>query len=210
MRWAAAAGVAGPLLLAAYFAAPALAGWPYAGASPEVLSAYARSHALLFYAGGWLQATGAVLSVLFFMALLHLTGRRDHAAARVVYVGGAVLLGVVLIEAALLEAVPMAAANGDRSTVAVTFALSNGVFARIFPLAPAPMVFAGIGLALPGTALLPAPMVTAALVIALLFVLAGVAAIFGTAGLILAIVMSIVEAVWILSAGLAVAAKAWL
>ena len=102
----------------------------------------------------------------------------------------------------------MAAASGDRSTVAVTFALSNGVFARIFPLAPAPMVFAGIGFALRGTALLPAPMVTAALVIAFLFVLAGVAAIFGTAGLILAIVMSIVEAVWILSAGVAVAARA--
>jgi hypothetical protein len=45
---------------------------------------------------------------------------------------------VVVIEAALLEAVPMAAANGDQAIVATAFALSNGVFARIFPLAPAP------------------------------------------------------------------------
>lgn len=59
LRWGAAAGIVGPQLLTAYFTAPALAGWPYSGASPEALTAYARSHSLLFYAGGWLQATGA-------------------------------------------------------------------------------------------------------------------------------------------------------
>lgn len=209
LRWGAAAGIVGPLLLAAYFAAPALAGWPYAGASPEALTAYARSHAVLFYAGGWLQATGAVLSALFFLTLLRLSAHRDELVSAVVYVGAAVLLAVVLIEAALLEAVPMAAANADRITVATTFALSNGVFARIFPLAPAPMLFAGIGFALRSTDVLPGLLVNAALVIAALFVLSGVAAIFSTAGLILAIVMSIVEAVWILSAGVALAARAW-
>ncbi|HEX6348785.1 MAG TPA: hypothetical protein VF160_05265 [Candidatus Dormibacteraeota bacterium] len=207
--WSAAAGILGPLLLGAYFGAPALAAWPYAGASPDALVAYARSHAILFYAGGWLQATGALLSIAFFVALTHLSGRRDELAAVAVYVGGATLLAVVLVEAALLEAVPMAAANGDRITVATTFALSNGVFARIFPLAPAPLVFAGIGFALRGTNLLPGPLVTAALVIAALFVVSGIAAIFGTAGLVLAIVMSIVEAIWILASGVTLAARAW-
>ena len=209
LRWGAAAGVVGPLLLVAYFAAPALAGWPYAGASPGTLTAYALSHAVLFYAGGWLQATGALLSVVFFVALLHSSPDRDQLVAALVYIGGAVLLAVVLVEAALLEAVPMAAANGDRITVATTFALSNGVFARIFPLAPAPMLFAGIGFALRRTAILPVVFATAALVIAALFVLSGVAAIFATAGLILAIVMSIVEAIWILAAGVALAARTW-
>jgi hypothetical protein len=206
-RWGAAAGIVGPLCLAGYFGAPALAGWPYAGASPDMLSAYARSHAILFYAGGWLQATGALLSVLFFIALLHLSGRRNGFAGSVVNVGAAVLLAVVLIEAALLEAVPMAAASGDRITVATTFALSNGVFARIFPLAPAPLLFAGIGFAIRGTGVLPDRLVTAALAIAALFVLSGVAAIFGTAGLVLAIVMSIVEALWILAGGAVLAAR---
>lgn len=207
MHGGAVAGIAGTLLLAAYLGAPAAAGWPYAGAFPEALTAYARSHAILFDVGGGLQATGALLSILFFMALLRLSRRTDHPAAIVVYVVGAVLLAVVLIEAALLGALPMAAADGDRIIVATTFALSNGVFARIFRLAPAPMLFAGIGFTLRGTALLPAGLVTAALVIAALFVLAGVAAIFGTAGLILAIALSIVEAVWILSAGVALAMR---
>jgi hypothetical protein len=49
------------VLLAAYFIAPALTNWPYAAESPGKLTAYATAHHLLFYVGGWLQATGALL-----------------------------------------------------------------------------------------------------------------------------------------------------
>ena len=199
------AGIIGPLLLVAYFSAPALVNWPYAGASPGKLVAYATAHRLLFYGGGWLQATGALLSIVFFLVLLQLSGARSSLAGSVALTGCAVLLSVVVIEAALLEAVPIAAANGDQATVATTFALSNGVFARIFPLAPAPLLFAGIGFALSGTSILPRAFTRTALLVAGLFLLAGIAAVFGTAGLILAIVMSVVEAIWIAAAGIALA-----
>lgn len=199
----AAAGVTGPILLVIYFAVPALAGWPYAGASPQRLIAYANSHTLLFYAGGWLQATGAVLSILFFLTLLRRSGTAGQLSGLVTMVGAAVLLAVVLIEAALLEAVPVAAQAGDAATVATTFALSNGVFARIFPLAPAPLLFAGIGFAL-RPAVLGTGFARSAQIIAALFVIAGVAAIFGTPGLVFAIVMSVVQAIWILTAAIAV------
>ena len=85
------------------------------------------------------------------------------------------------------------------------FALSNGVFARIFPLAPAPMVFAGIGFALSGTGVLPRVFARTAVLICGLFLIAGLAAVFATAGLILAIAMSVVEAVWIAAAAIALA-----
>ena len=196
------AGIAGPVLLAAYFITPALASWPYAAESPGKLTAYATAHRLLFYAGGWLQATGALLSIVFFLVLLQLSGARDTLAGSATLTGCAVLLSVVVVEAALLEAVPIAAANGDRATVATAFALSNGVFARIFPLAPAPLVFAGIGFALSGTSILPPVFARTAVVISGLFLIAGLAAVFATAGLILAIVMSGVEAVWILAAAI--------
>jgi hypothetical protein len=65
-RWGAVCGIAGTLALTFYFAAPAFANWPYAGASAEELIRYADSHQSLFYAGAWFQATGAALSVLFF------------------------------------------------------------------------------------------------------------------------------------------------
>lgn len=196
------AGIAGPVLLVIYFAAPAVTGWPYAGASPDKLLRYASSHSLLFYAGGWLQATGALLSIVFFLALLKLSETAARMSGIATIVGCALLLSVVVIEAALLEAVPMAASAGDRATVATTFALSNGVFARIFPLAPAPLLFAGIGFALEPAVLRPG-FARSARVVAVLFVIAGIAAVFGTPGLIFAIVMSVVQAIWILTAAVA-------
>ncbi len=199
------AGITGPVLLAAYFTAPALVRWPDAGASPRNVIAYATAHRLLFYGGGWLQATGAMLSIVFVLVLLQVSGARATLAGSVTVTGCALLLSVVAIEAALLEAVPIAAVNGDQATVATAFALSNGVFARIFALAPAPLVFAGIGGALSGTSLLPRIFARTAVLISALFLIAGLAAVFATAGLILAIVMSIVEAIWIAAAAIAFA-----
>jgi hypothetical protein len=204
---AALAGITGAILLAAYFITPVLAGWPNPAESPAKLAAYATTHRLLFYGGGWLQASGALLSVLFFLVLLQLSGARATLAGSVTLIGCALLLSVVLIEAALLEAVPMAAANGDHATVATAFTLSNGVFARIFPLAPAPMVFAGIGFTLSGTSVLPRALARAALLIAALFLIAGLAAVFGTPGLILATVMSVAEAIWIPAAAVSLARR---
>src|SRR5690242_16270856 len=199
------AGITGPVLLTAYFTTPALVRWPDAGASPGTLTAYASTHRLLFYGGGWLQTTGALLSIVFFLVLLQLSGARGTLAGSVTVTGCALLLSVVAIEAALLEAVPIAAANGDQATVTTAFALSNGVFARIYPLAPAPLVFAGIGIALSGTSILPRVFARTALLISGLFLIAGLAAVFATAGLILAIVMSVIEAIWIAAAAIALA-----
>src|SRR5262249_52767340 len=153
----------------------------------------------------WLQVTGALLSVLFFLVLLQLSGARARLGGAVTLTGAALLLAVVTVEAALLEAVPMAAAARDRAPRATTFALSNGVFARIFPLAPAPLLFAGIGLALRATAVLPSFFARTALLVAGLFFVAGISAIFGTPGLIFAIVMSAVQAIWIAAASISLA-----
>lgn len=199
------AGITGPVLLAAYFTIPAFISWPSAGESPAKLTAYATAHQLLFYLGGWLQASGALLSVVFLLVLLQLSGALRTLTGAAALTGCAVLLSVVMIEAALLEAVPMAAANGDQATVATAFALSNGVFVRIYPLAPAPLVFAGIGFALSRTGILPRVFARTAVLISGLFLIAGLAAVFGTAGLIFATVMSVAEAVWILAAAIAFA-----
>ena len=202
------AGIIGPALLAAYFIIPALIGWPNAAESPGKLAVYATAHRLLFYLGGWLQVTGALLSVVFLLILLQRSGARRTLAGSATLTGCALLLSVVAIEAALMEAVPVAAANGDQATVATAFALSNGVFARIYPLAPAPLVFAGIGFALSRTTILPRIFARTAVLISGLFLIAGLAAVFTTAGLILAIVMSVVEAVWIAAAAIALARTA--
>jgi hypothetical protein len=207
-RWAAAAGIAGPVLVVVYFATPLLVRLPSPGAAPARLIAFATGHAPLFYAAGWLQVTGALLSAAFFLVLLQRSGARHHLAGALTLTGTALLLAVVSVEAVLTEAVPMAAATGDRATVATAFALADdGVFARVIPLAPAPLMFAGIGLALCSTSLLPRVFARSALVIAALFLLSGVAAVLGTPGLVFATVMSVLQAVWIVGAAVALATR---
>ena len=204
-RWTLLAGIIGPVLLAAYFIMPAFISWPSAGESPGKVAAYATAHRLLFYLGGWLQATGALLIVVFLLVLLQRSGARRTLAGAAALIGCAVLLSVVAVEAAMLEAVPVAAANADHATVATSFELASGVFVRIYPLIPAPLVFAGIGFALSGTSILPRVFARTAVLIAGLFLISGLAAVFGTAGLTFATVMSVVEAVWIPAAAIAFA-----
>jgi hypothetical protein len=202
------AGIAGPVLLAAYFITPALVSWPSAGESPGKLTAYADAHRLLFYLGGWLQATGALLSVVFLLVLLQQSGARRTLAGSAALIGCAVLLSVVAVEAAMLEAVPVAAANGDHATVATAFELVSAVFVRIYPLIPAPLVFAGIGFALSSTSILPRVFARTAVLISGLFLIAGLAVVFGMAGLIFATVMSVAEAIWIPAAAIGFARAA--
>lgn len=202
---AALAGIAGPILLVAYFITPLFVGWPSATESASKVAAYADAHRVLFYLGGWLQGTGAALSVVFLLVLLQHSGARRNLAGSVTLIGCAVLLSVVAVEAAMLEAVAVGAANHDLATVTTGFQLASGVFVRIYPLVPAPMVFAGIGLALSGTSILPRVLARTALAISALFVIAGFAAVFGTGGFVFATVMSVAEAIWIPAAAIAFA-----
>src|SRR5262249_816146 len=86
---AALCGIAGPACLVASFAAPAFPGWPYAGASPDRVVLYATTHASLFYAGAWLQVTGTLLSLVFYLALLREAGELGKFWGSVLIVVGA-------------------------------------------------------------------------------------------------------------------------
>jgi hypothetical protein len=196
-------GIAGPIALTVYFAAPALTNWPYAGASAAQLTAYANAHQTLFFAGAWFQATGTLLSIVFFLAIVHLAGAATRLPGLVVIVASAALLGLVLVEAALLTEVPLAAAQGDSATVVTTFDLSNGVFARVFPLAPASATYVGLGAVILGSRVLDRWFGYLAVGLGLAFEVAGIAAIFTFVGLILAIILSVVQELWIIAAAVA-------
>jgi hypothetical protein len=194
----------GALLLALYFAAPAFTNWPFAGASPPVLLAYATANQKLFFLGAWLQSLGAVLCVMFFLILVELADGRNTFAGYATGVASALLLSVVLIEAAFMTAVPMAAANADSATVSAAFTMSNGVFVRIFPLAPAPVLFAGVGAVLWKGSVLRRAYCWTAWLLAALFVVAGLAAIFSRAGFVSEIVLSLIQEMWIVTASIAI------
>lgn len=203
IRLTAASGLAGTLALAAYFAAPAFLGWPFAGASPVRLSAYALDHQALFYAGAWLQSTGTLLSVIFFVALVRMTGAAGGLAATLVIVTAASLLSIVLVESAFMVAVPMAASSGDTATVATTFALSNGVFVRVFPLAPSSATYIALGLALLSHGPLHKGFGYAAIAIGSMFELGGIVAIISSPALVVLAVLAAGQALWVAAAAVA-------
>jgi hypothetical protein len=196
-------GIAGPIALTVYFAAPALTNWPYAGASAAHLTSYANSHQTLFFAGAWFQVTGTLLSIVFFLAIVQLAGAATRLPGLVVIVASAALLGLVLVEAALLTEVPLAAANGDSATVVTTFDLSNGVFARVFPLAPASAAYVGLGAVILGASGVHHWFGYVAVGLGLAFEVAGILALFTIVGLVLAIILSVAQELWIVAAAIA-------
>ncbi|HYK98865.1 MAG TPA: hypothetical protein VEU77_10795 [Candidatus Acidoferrales bacterium] len=203
-RWIGLSGIGGSIALTVYFAAPAFLGWPYAGAPATDLAAYASSRATLFYAGAWFQTTGTLLSVVFFIGLVALSGSSAKLSGLLTTVAATSLLALVLVEAALLVAVPMAATTGDLATVATTFALSNGTFVRVFAIGPAPASYLALGAMLRDSRLLAPGFANGALLLGVAFAAAGVVAVFATAGLIVTIVLSILQELWTVAAAVAV------
>ena len=196
-------GIAGPLCLIVYFGAPALLGWPFAGAPADQLASYAIANEFLFYAGAWFQATGTLLSVVFFLTLVHLSGATQRLAGSITVVMSATLLALVLVEAALMMAVPGSAKAGDAATLVTAFALSNGAFVRVFALAPASVTYIALGSVLLGATVLPRAFGFVAVGLGLAFELAGIIALFAQVGVILAIVLSVAQALWIIVAATA-------
>lgn len=208
VRLTGALGVAGTLLLAAYFTAPAFLGWPFAGESAARLAAYSLDHQSLFYGGAWLQSTGTLLTVIFFLALVRMTGAANNLLATLIPVMAASLLSIVLVESAFMVAVPMAASAGDTATVATAFALSNGVFVRVFPLAPASATYIALGLALLSSGPIHRGFGYSAIVLGAVFELGGIAAVFSNATLIALAVLAAGQAVWVAAAAAALCRSA--
>ena len=113
-----ACGVLGPVMLAAYFAAPGfiapLGRLVYAShpATTDVVNIGRKYHELL-YGGSWLQATGALLAVIFFLALTTTANAPDSLAAKVVQLGAAVLVAVALAEVVFTTTWAAAAVSGQ-------------------------------------------------------------------------------------------------
>jgi hypothetical protein len=204
-RWGAIAALTGTAFLIVYFTVPALSGWPFDGAPPTKLMSYVQEHAVLFFAGALSQSFGSALCVAFLLIVVVCSHNTTTFPGVLVLVGSASLLAVVLAEATLLAAVPVAAAARDSTTVVVCFTLVNGVFVRVFPLIPAPMVFAGVSFA--GRPILGRAPCTAALALSAAFLADAVISVWSQVGVYAGIVLSIMQAAWFVWAAVAVLSR---
>jgi len=204
-------GVLGSLLLVVYFAAPllapSLAGVVYSAnpATDQVVDAGRRSHDLLFV-GTWLQATGALLSVVFFLGVARMAGAATRLAGMVVTVSAAVLLAVVLAEAVFTLTWATAAAAGEAGSARASFDLMAS-FIHIFPIVPAPAVYLSLGAALLGSGVLPRAFAPLAIGLGAAFEVVGLAGALTPAAGVAAAALSGGQAVWILAAAIALLAR---
>jgi hypothetical protein len=193
-------GVVGTALLAAYFlAAPPL---PAPNASVTDISSVAAQYHNTWYLGAWIQALGSTLSLIFFLALVYLSGASTKFTGILTQFGSAVLLSVTLIEGAFTIELAQAALNGHAETSVTSYDLM-GVFVHIFPLAPAPLILIPLGIALYGSRLLPRALAVLALALGGLYIVVGLAGLFSTP--LLTLIPLGLQALWVLTAGIILA-----
>ena len=172
-------GILGIVLLGVYFGvgfAFGLAQLPPNASIAQVVRVATQYHDAWFL-GAWLQATGSLLSVVFFLALVHRAGGAARLAGMLTVLGSAVLLAVVLIEGVFTMDLAQAAANGHPETALTSFDIMT-VFIHIYPIAPAPVIFLALGAVLLGSRLLPRVFGYLALALGIAFEIVGLVSLF--------------------------------
>ena len=194
-------GILGLLFLGLYFgvgAAIGLASLPPGASATQVLHVATQYHDV-WLLGAWLQATGSLLSVIFFLGLVQLAGAATRLSGMLTLLGSAVLLGVVLIEGVFTIDLAQAAADGHHATAISSFDLMT-VFAHIYPIVPAPLIFLALGTILLGSSLLPRIFAYLALALGCLYAVVGLVGLFTSP--ILTLVPLGLQSLWILAAAL--------
>jgi len=194
-------GILGTLLLGTYFGVGfsiGLAQLPPDATMAQVVSVATQYHNLWFL-GTWLQATGSLLSVVFFLALVQRAGATARLAGLLTSLGSAVLLAVVLIEGVFTLDLAQAAVNGHQVTSLTSFDIMT-VFTYIYPIVPAPVIFLALGTILLGSDLLPRVFGFLAFGLGIAFAVVGLVALFTTP--ILTIVVLSLQALWVLAAAI--------
>lgn len=147
-------GILGTVLLGVYFGVGfSMPQLPPDATIAQVVSVATRYHNLWFL-GAWVQATGSLLSVIFYLGLVQRAGGAARLAGMLTLLGSAVLLAVVLIEGVFTIDLAQAAANGHQMTALTSFDLMS-VFVHIYPIVPAPLIYLALGTILLGSRVLP-------------------------------------------------------
>lgn len=197
-------------MLGLYFGAPAvvprLGSLVYSGGAPaitQIVTVGADYH-LLLSIGGWLQGTGALLCVVFLLALAQWSGGGSSLPSRILLLGCAVLVGVVLAEMVFTFTWASTAVHAQSSSARAAYDLMAR-FVQVFAIVPAPTVYLALAAVLAtGRPMLPAVLTHLAAVIGIGFLLSGLAAVLTPNAAAAGAGLSALQDLWILAAGIAV------
>jgi hypothetical protein len=152
---AAICGITGVAMLTAHFLIPGSV--PPDSAGLAWITALARQHREAILVSAWLQVTGAILYVAFILAIVHLAGAGERFAGRIVALAAAILVGLKLLDSAMIISAVQSAQHGETETLRVSFDLiggpGNDAIGRSFLIAPA--ILLQLGFVILQTQLLP-------------------------------------------------------
>ncbi|HLI07238.1 MAG TPA: hypothetical protein VKV40_11780 [Ktedonobacteraceae bacterium] len=194
-------GILGPILLGLYFGvgfSVGLAQLSPASTAAQIVS-IGREYRSLWFLGTWLQATGSLLSVVFFLALIHRAGRATSLAGLLTTVGCAVLLAVVLVEGVFTIDLAQAAVSGHPTTSLASFDIMS-VFTYVYPIVPAPVIFLALGTILLASYILPRAFGYLAIGLGVAFEVVGLIGLFTTPLLTIGVLS--LQGLWALAAAI--------
>jgi hypothetical protein len=194
-------GIFGTILLGLYFGVGFSIGLAQlsSDATMTQVVSVAKQYRNLWFLGMWLQATGSLLSIVFFLALVHRAGGMARLAALLTILGSSVLLAVVLIEGVFTIGLAQAAVSGHSEASLTSFVIMT-VFTYAYPVVPAPVIFLSLGTILLGSHLLPRVFGYLAFVLGIAFAVVGLVGLFTTS--LLTIIVLSLQALWVLAAAI--------
>jgi hypothetical protein len=167
-------------------------------ATAAQLTALATQYHSAIFLDAWLQGVGALLSVVFFVALVHLSGAGSRFAGWMVMIASTSLLAAALGDVIFTVAATNAAMAGHAATAQVAFDFVAGpteAFDYGFLFVPAPSVILSLGAVLLGSGILPRVLGYLALGVA--FLALGLASILsplsGMTGVVFEVVFEVVQ-----------------
>jgi hypothetical protein len=204
---AALSGVVGVITLTAHFLIPP--GQPPDTSTLAQLAAFATRNHDAILVSAWLQTTGAVLIALFAVAIVHLAGAQARLSGWVTLLAATIVVVLSLLDSAFIIAA-VSAPSSHPATATVSYDLivgpANDAVGRTF-LLTLPLILP-LGVVLLGATppILPRWFGQVAIGLGAAFLVLGLVNLFSRTAFALALVLIIVQNLWIVAAAVTMAA----
>jgi hypothetical protein len=199
-------GICGQLALGVYYSGVLVPQQPGMGnfTAQQLMEFIAHNRIGIFW-DAYLQSIGTLLSVIFFIRLVFLSGSTRRFAGWMVIITSSVILAIALLDVTFTVAAANAALAGHSDTVRVAVDFITGsteAFDYTFLFVPAPLLIISLAAVLLASNLFPRIFGYVAIVIGIAFVVLGVFSLFNTLvgiGGIAFEIVQLIQVIWVLA-----------
>src|SRR6266849_1034788 len=146
--------------------------------------------------GAWLQAVSPFLIILFALAIVHLAGAATRLVGWMTMIGGSILVMTSLVEVTFY----LSAVNGNPTTTGLISLDLISAVQHVFSMVAAPALFLPLGIVILGSRVLPHVFGYLALLLAGIFAILGIVALFSPIQSVVNILASVQGWWWVIAA----------